>query len=137
MVALLLYLDRPWEQAREYLRSDLEHLQSALNQRWSQTFTDDNQLQAFTIGGDSTVDTHYIANTGPNHTPKWDFVNLSNGVTNRLAFNHLVAATSASVLVGRESGTTGDFEQITPAAGLLMTGTTLHTAFYRNFMFGS
>ena len=125
MLHLLKYLDGPWERVREYLRSDLEHIEAAVNQRWQQTFTDDNLLQAFAISGDSTIDTQYIANTGTGHTPKWDYVNLSNGVTNRLPFNHLVAATAPSVLVGRESGTTGNFEQISLGTGLTMTGTTL------------
>lgn len=134
MLHLLKYLDGPWEQMREYLRSDLEHIEAAVNQRWGATFNDDNTLQALTIAGDSTIDTRYVANTGPNHTPKWDQVNLSNGVTNRLPFNHLVAATLPSVLVGRQAGSSGDFGQIAVGPGLQVTTATVNTMFYRGFL---
>ena len=44
MIALLKYLGGPWEIARGYLRTDLEHIETALNQRWGDTFGDNNVL---------------------------------------------------------------------------------------------
>lgn len=44
MIALLKYLGGPWEIARGYLRTDLEHIETALNQRWGETFGDNNVL---------------------------------------------------------------------------------------------
>lgn len=84
MISLLLFLDMPWEQAKGYLREDLERIQTAINTRWATIF--------------------------PN---------------GRLPFSGLVAATAGSVLVGRQSGSAGDFGQITLGAGLTMTGSVL------------
>lgn len=90
MIQLLLFLGGTWDEAKGYLREDLEHVQVALN----------TQLSAGSV-------------------------NLANGVQGRLPFANLVAATAPSVLVGRESGSVGDFGQITLGSGLSMTGKVL------------
>jgi hypothetical protein len=126
MLHLLKYLDGPWEAVREYLHTDLDHIESAINTRWGAIFNlDENTLQAGVIGGDPTPATRYVANTGVANAPTWDQVDLSNGVTSRLPFLHLVAATNASRLVGRQSGSAGDFGEITVGEGLQMDGSAL------------
>lgn len=115
-----------WIQARAQLAEDLTHLQTAINQRHTNQFSDDNLLSATTIAGNSELDTRYIANTGPHHTPKWDLVNLVNGVVGRILFPHFQSASAAARLLGRgEAFGAGDFEEITVGAGLSLTGTTL------------
>jgi hypothetical protein len=121
MISLLKFLDGPWEAVRGYLREDLDHLEAAINQRWGATFDDNNSLLGGTIGGDSTGTTRYIANTGALNVPTWDTVNLANGIQGRLAYSHLVAATAASRLIGRRSGSAGDFEEISVGTGLVMS----------------
>ncbi len=123
---LLKLLDGPWEKARGYLRLDLDRIQAAINTGWSIVFNENNELNPGTIPGDSTIDSVYVSNQGPGHTPLWDKVNLANGVQGRLSFAHLVEATQAAVLVGRESGSVGDFEQITPGRGLRIQGVLLN-----------
>lgn len=125
MITLLKLLDSPWEKARGFLRLDLDAIQSALNVRWAAVFTNNNFLNASTIDGDSTIDSVYVSNQGTGHTPLWDKINLANGVQGRLAFAHLVEATQPGVLVGRESGSAGDFEQITPGPGIAIRGLSL------------
>lgn len=52
-------------------------------------------------------------------------INLASHVTGRLPFANLVAATAAAVLVGRRSGSTGDFEQLTTSTDLAVVSTVL------------
>lgn len=40
MIQLNLFLDQPWEQARGYLREDLDHIQAAFNQHLTATVAD-------------------------------------------------------------------------------------------------
>jgi len=109
MLALLKFLDGPWDVAKRYLREDLDHIEAAVNQRWGKTFGDGNNLQAGAILGDATPATRYVANTGPANAPKWDTVNLVNGVSGRLAYSHLPAATAPTVVIGAKVA--GDFSQ--------------------------
>lgn len=106
----------------------MDYIESALNTRWAIVFTDNNILQPDTIPGDSTADSRYVSNQGPGHTLLWDQVDLTNGVKLRLPFSHFVQATQAAVLVGRRSGSVGDFEQITLGPGLVMHGPQLDVA---------
>lgn len=120
-------IQQPWERARGVLYDDLVTIENYLNYFLGKTFTPSGGLLPGTIAGDSSQDTRYVANTGPNHTPKWDTVNLGNGVQGRLPFGHLVQSTAPSVLVGRESGSAGNFEQIMLGPGLIIVGTQLDT----------
>ena len=120
MISLLKYLDGPWEQVRGYLKEDLEHIQAAINQNWNQNFGSSNSLQAGTIEGDSTPSTRYVANTGANNNPKWDLVNLANGVKGRLAYAHYTSV-DASKLIGRRAGSNGDPEQVNIGTNLSIT----------------
>lgn len=129
MITLLKILPDKWEQAKGYLRLDLEALEAAMNQRWSVTFGANNLLNPDTIQGWVTTQTRYVSNEATDPAtgwPMWAQVNLSNGVKNRLPFSNFVAATAGSTLVGRRSGSSGDFEQIALGTGLTMAGTTLH-----------
>ncbi len=122
---LLKLLDGPWEKARGYLRLDLDRIQAAINVNWAIVFNNNNELNPGAIPGDSTIDSVYVSNQGPGHTPLWDKVNLANGVQGRLSFAHLVQPTQAGVLVGSPSGAIGDFQQITPGQGLAIHGAVL------------
>lgn len=128
MVSLLKILDGPWETVRGFLRLDLDHIEAAINQRWNLTFSDGDKLQPGAIQGSSTPPTRYIANTGvsPANAPTWDQVNLTNGVKNRLPLSNVVQSTQASTLLGRDSTSAGDFEQLTPGRGLVIQGTNLN-----------
>ncbi len=125
MISLLKIFPDKWEQARGYLRLDLEAIEAAMNQRWSVTFGASNLLRSDTIAGDFSEDSRYVSNQGTDHAPLWDQVNLSNGVKNRLPFSNFVAATTGALLVGRGSSGGGDFQEITLGNGLMMQGTAL------------
>lgn len=125
------YFENSWEVARGYLREELEQLRTALENQWALLFNRDGTLTGLAVSGNVNDVPRYVANTGPVNvhtgvpTPKWDKVDLLNGVKSRLQFEHFIAATQGSVLVGRESGSAGDFEEITLGSGLSMTGTVL------------
>lgn len=55
-------------------------------------------------------------------------INLASHVTGRLPYANLTASTAASRLLGRESGSAGDWEEITLGTTLTMTGSTLDAA---------
>lgn len=88
MISLLKYLDVSWEQARGHLRTDLEHIEAAINSHWN-----------------SLV-----------------------GATGRLPFSKIIQATAPEKLLGRRSGSSGDFEEITVGPGLQLVGTMLTLA---------
>lgn len=122
MISLLKFTSGKWEKARGYLRLDLEAIESAINRRWGATFGDSNLLQPGAIDGDATPATRYVANTGVDNLPTWDQVDLSNGVKSRLPYSHLVAATQAGIVIGRRSGSAGDFEELTTGPGISVQG---------------
>jgi hypothetical protein len=55
-------------------------------------------------------------------------INLTTHVTDRLPFANLTAATAQSILLGRRSGSAGDFEEIDLGTNLSMSGTTLNAS---------
>ncbi len=124
------YLLGSWEEARGHLKEELEQLRGALNNQASNdAFQEtDGTLTADALAlGDSKKLTRYIANTGPNFSPKWDKINLANGVKGILAFAFLPVVTKAHLL-GRRSANDGAIEEISLGPGLEMTGTTLDVA---------
>lgn len=66
------FIEGPWEQARGFVRLELESLRGALNAHWSGVFNDDDTLSADAIAGDPTAGLRYVANTGENFSPKWE-----------------------------------------------------------------
>lgn len=124
-LTLRKWLETSWERARGPLYQDLEELEIIVNRMLAKVLTNDNKLNPLSIEGDNSVRPRYVANTGTNNGPKWDLVDLIDGVKRRLQFVHLVEATAPSVLIGRRSGSAGDFEQVTLGTGLSMSGTTI------------
>jgi hypothetical protein len=127
------FLEGSWDQAKGYLREHLEQMKIALDSQWSQVFAKDNTLNFGAIAAPPGIPAggnvpSYVANTGPNKAPRWDKVDVSVGVKSRLQFAHLIAATVGGVLIGRESGTAGNFEEITPGYALNISGTTLRVS---------
>lgn len=123
------YLEGPWEQARGYLREELEQLRAALNSQVGNAFTSSSgasTLNASAIGGDPTVVPQYVSNIGVNNAPTWDKVDLASGVKRKLALTSIVDATP-DVLLGRGAGT-GSFEEISLGTNLAIVGTTLNAA---------
>lgn len=125
MISLLKFLDGPWERVREYLRTDLEHIEAAFNQQKTATFDESNKLKPSAILGTSSADSRYVSNQGTNHSPLWDQVDLSNGVKKRLPFAHIVPATRPGILIGREGTIAGDLQEIVIGSGLQLTGRVL------------
>ena len=118
------YVYQPWEQARGFLFETISQMKAELRGRWNAVFTD-NQINNEAIAGDGTAATRYVANTGPNNAPKWDRVNLANGVKGRLPFANIVQI-AAAVLLGRGSGTAGNIQEIELGTGLEMVGNVLN-----------
>lgn len=124
MLHLLKYLDGPWETMREYLRADLDHIESAINAKWGATFDlDENTLLSSVIPGDSTADTRYISNEGTNHSPKWAQVNLANGVKNRLPYANFTASANPSRVLMRQASSAGDWQEGTLSGSLIAEDT--------------
>lgn len=84
MITLLKMLPDKWEKARGFLRLDLDRIEAVLNAQWAAAFGSAGELQASTVPGDSTTDSRYVSNQGAGHSPKWDLINLANGVSNTL-----------------------------------------------------
>lgn len=124
MIALWKLLEGDWADVRGYVYEDLAHLEAAINQLVGQTFDQYGHLLSGAITGDATQATRYIANTGLRNGPKWDQIDLSNGVKNRLVYAHL-ATLADSTLLGRGNVGVGDPQQIAIGSGLTMMGSTL------------
>lgn len=131
MLQLQKFLGGEWSSVRAGLGLDLDHLQEwANNLEQLLLGSATNSLQASAILGDASVVPRYVANTGPNGAPTWDRVDVSSdGIKNRLPYNHLASASTPSLLLGRGSAGpgSGDWEEITLGPNLTMTGTVLDT----------
>lgn len=122
------FLLQPWEQSRGYLIEELDQLKAELRGRWNAALGPNNTLNVNAIEGNGTPATRYVANTGTNNAPKWDLVNLLNGVKERLRFRNMVQITSG-VLLGRRSSSSGDIEEISlDSDDLDISGTTVALA---------
>lgn len=66
------WLSLPWEQARNFLKEELESLRLVLSNRWGFVFNPDNTLTTNAIGGSPAGGRRYVANTGPHLSPKWE-----------------------------------------------------------------
>lgn len=71
-----------------------------------------------------TNSTRYLANTGSANQPKWDQVNLTNGVTGDLPLSNLAGATAGDKLLGRDTGA-GDWEELSIGSAFEVTSATL------------
>lgn len=108
------YLDGvSWEQGRGYIREELDSLKAELRGRWNVALGTDNQLTNLSIKGNGTIPTRYVANTGPAYAPKWDLINLVNGVKNRLLLRNFAAATPGTVLGLGSTTAAGDYVPLT------------------------
>lgn len=119
------FLQGTWDEAKGFLREELEQLRTALNRKWANAFGADNTLQTVAIEGSTTNVPLYAGIEDPDGPIKWFKVNVADGVKSRLKLSNFVQATAASVLLGRRSTSAGNFEQITLGAGLTMSGTVL------------
>lgn len=75
----------------------------------------------------STADTRYLSNTGTNHAPQWDQVNLANGVAGDLPLTNLAQGTALSVLGVAGNATADEASIVAGSDGnvLRRSGTTL------------
>ena len=105
-------LNGDWAEVRCYLVEELEQLHAAVSTRLGTAFNTDGTVNPEIIPSHSRTPTFYISNEGPKGALKWAKVNLLNGVKNRLPFANLKAASTGSILIGRRSGSPGDFEEI-------------------------
>lgn len=121
------YLEAPWEQARGYLKEELEQLFITLGNQWGRAFSVEGTLTADAIDGVSTVKTVYVSNEGPRGKPKWAKIDLPIGVKNRLRLPNFAEAT-ANTLLGRREASVGDYEPIVIGDGLELISTTTLTA---------
>ena len=113
----------PWESVRGVLIEQLEQIRGSLQRVFSTVFDEENNLTNIAIGGNGRVATRYVANTGPRFAPRWDQVNLLNGVKNRLPLGNFSAATPNTVL-GRGSGS-GNYQPLGVGEYLEVDSTTL------------
>lgn len=87
------YLTLPWEEAREYIKEELEQLRAALQSHLNSVFNSDGTVTEEAFGGAGGDIPSYLANTGTKRSPKWEKVDLANGVKNRIAYASLPQAT--------------------------------------------
>ena len=73
----------------------------------------------------NTTATRYYANTGTSNNPKWDTVNLSNGVSNTLAVGNggtgQTSYTDGQLLIGNTTGNTLSLSTLTAGTGIGIT----------------
>ena len=127
MIHLLKYVIGEWKDCRAQLKLDLDVIQSGFNALENQLTGGKGTVQAGAIQGDSGPTPRYVANTGLDHAPYWDQIDLAaSGVKNRLPFSHLPAASVDSILIGRGEPDAGNLEEILLGPNLSMTGNTLN-----------
>lgn len=126
------YLTLPWEEARGYIKEELEQLRAAIQAQFNKTLNTDGTVSEGAFSGAGGDVPSYLANTGPKRKPKWDKVDLANGVKNRLAFGSLPQASpSDQSVIGHDNGAnfkevfldTEDLEITNPSNLLTLTET--------------
>lgn len=127
MIHLMKYYVGKWEDCREKIKLDMDVIQAGFNALENLLTAGRGTVAAGAIQGDSGPQPRYVSNEGVDHAPQWNQIDLaSDGVKNRLPFNHLPVASTDSVLVGRGEPTAGNFQEILLGANLEMSGTTLN-----------
>lgn len=113
------FLSLPWEQARGYIKEELEQLRAAVQGQWAQTHGTDGLLSEESVLGAGASVPSYIANTGPKKQPKWDKVDLQNGVKNRIKYVNLPQPTNvAQSVIGNAGGIA--FEEVPVSVDLII-----------------
>lgn len=106
------FLTLPWEQARGFIKEELEQLKTALQGILGALVNSDGTLSEAAFGGTGANVPSYLANTGTNKAPKWEKIDLTNGVKNRIKYSNLPTGTANAQSVIGFSSTGQSFQEI-------------------------
>src|SRR4051812_42783519 len=80
------YLSLSWEEARGFIKEELEQFRTALQSQISNLTNSSGTLAETAFSGGGANVPSYVANTGPKKSAKWEKVDLTNGVKARLKY---------------------------------------------------